>query len=262
MRGILEPRAFYRASFGVGRSRQRELTIRVSDSSTFDRPAGLNQAAGTGASGYSRRQSEVIQPEHSTKADGPHQRDLALARKLVDGCEHTWGEFVTHYAGLIYSRVTCIVPTVGLSNDRALVEDLVAEVFAALLNNDSAALRSYAGRSSLATYLCVIASRVAIRKSISVKPTNAMELTDSAEDQSASPFDLACLGDQSERLRGLIEQLPTRQKELVQLYHLQGVSYTAISQRLGIPIGSIGPTLKRAHANLRAALEQSQDQKE
>src|SRR5690348_18492053 len=43
-------------------------------------------------------------------------------------------------------------------------EDLAAEVFVAIVDNDMAALRHFRGKSSLATYLTVIARRVVVRK--------------------------------------------------------------------------------------------------
>ena len=61
--------------------------------------------------------------------------------------------------------------------------------------------------------------------------------------------------EQQQRVQQLLEQLPDKQRDVVQLFHLQGQSYTEISQRLSMPIGSIGPTLHRAEAKLREWLD-------
>src|ERR1700742_2129032 len=43
-------------------------------------------------------------------------------------------------------------------------EDLAAEVFLAIIDNDMAVLRHFRGRSSSATYLTVVARRLVVRK--------------------------------------------------------------------------------------------------
>lgn len=219
-----------------------------------------------------RRQSEThfVQPELSrsdndswrqgpagTPQDGAQCRlDLQFAARLVEGCEQAWQEFVTRYAGLVRSRVACVVGTTGGNSDGSLIEDLVAEVFAALLNNDSAALKAYAGRSSLATYLCVIASRVAIRKVVAISPTASVpDMLECADPRCPNPAELASGDEQAALLRRLIDELPERQRQIVSLYYLQGRSYEQISQQLGVPIGSVGPTLKRAQEKLRNAID-------
>jgi RNA polymerase sigma-70 factor (ECF subfamily) len=216
------------------------------------------------------RNAEVLpSPPNSGKAAGSHsnvtgQQDLRLAQRLISGCNQAWLEFVTRYAGLVQSRVSKIAVNCGLGSDRALIDDLVAEVFSALLNNDSAALRAFEGRSSLATYLCVIASRVAIRKSVQAAQS-ANASTGTMATTGMEPADLRCDtppqaaidAEQKEQLHQLIQELPDKQRTIVQMFYLESMSYDQISTRLNIPIGSVGPTLKRAEAKLRSRLDVS-----
>ena len=51
----------------------------------------------------------------------------------------------------------------GFSSDCIAIDDATADVFSSLVANDIATLRAYAGRSSLVTYLAVIATRCATR---------------------------------------------------------------------------------------------------
>ena len=182
--------------------------------------------------------------------------DLRLAARLVAGCEQTWREFVGGYAGLVRSRVSCIAATCGLNSDGSLVDDLVAEVFSALLVNDSAALRAYAGRSSLGTYLGVIASRVAIKKSIKTPPkAQDAAAIDPVDRRASEPSAMLIGNEQRDALKLLIDELPAKQRDVVRLFHLEGRSYEQISQELSMPLGSVGPTLKRAEAKLRSQIE-------
>lgn len=185
-----------------------------------------------------------------------HSLDVQFVRRLIEGSELAWHELVNRYAGLVHSRVALVAGSAGVGHDGSFLEDLVAEVFAALLHNDSAALRAYAGRSSLATYLGVIASRVAIRRSMTSTPNRCNDLMPECIDRSAGdPQESASHSEQARLLRSLVDQLPDRQREIVKRFHLQGLSYEQISRELQIPIGSIGPTLKRAQDRLRTELE-------
>ncbi|RMF42625.1 MAG: sigma-70 family RNA polymerase sigma factor [Planctomycetota bacterium] len=208
------------------------------------------------------------QPPHSARSDATASRssvaweevrawasDRDLVDDLVAGSQSAWASFVARYAPLIRWRVAAVARASGGPSDPAQLDDLTAEVFAALLSNDCAALRGYAGRSSLATYLGVIAARVAIRKSIDRnKSIPAADSPVEAIDRERNPLELVSQGEQAERLHASICKLPPRQQQLVSMYYLQGKTYEQISRETGIPIGSIGPTLARAQQRLRQDL--------
>ena len=182
--------------------------------------------------------------------------DLRLAAEMIAGDERAWTTFVTKYAGLVRSRVARIAVTCGFQPDGTLVDDLAAEVFSALLNNNAAALRAYAGRSSLATYLGVIASRVAIKKSIQLGQVVADPNPDDHVDHHNKNPEQQLIGhEERDQLLTLIESLPDKQQAIVRLFYFEGRSYEQISSLLKIPIGSIGPTLKRAEAKLRNQID-------
>ena len=62
----------------------------------------------------------------------------------------------------------------------------------------------------------------------------------------------AALSDQCARLHDAIMALPARQRMvLVELLKREGQSYLDLSRRLGLPVGSIGPTRQRAVTRLR-----------
>ncbi len=182
--------------------------------------------------------------------------DLRLVGELLTGSDRAWREFVTRYAGLVRSRVARVAAACGLGMDGGLIDDLVAEVFSALLNNDSAALRAFAGRSSLATYLCVIATRIAIRKSVRNVPSACEAATGEVVDvRTETPAQLVISAEQHAGLHRAIDALPDKQQAMVRLFYLEGLTYEQISRQLDIPVGSVGPTLKRAEAKLRSQIK-------
>ena len=183
-----------------------------------------------------------------------------LVEQMLRGDASAWQAFVHTHGRLVRSRVADVAMTFGRAGDDSAIDDATAEVFAALLTNDGAALRAFAGRSSLGTYVAVIATRSATRgfarRRLITNNSTHPELCESTEDESvASPVNQLIHAEQQQRVHILLQQLPERQRDVVRLFHLQGQSYAQISERLSMPIGSIGPTLRRAETKLREWLE-------
>ena len=132
-------------------------------------------------------------------------------------------------------------------------EDLVAEVFLAIIQNDFAVLRRFRGESSLATYLTVVSRRVVVRELLNRKHT-ATSLADVAErahpGASNAPTAEERISNRDEVER-MMQALQGPEAEVIRMYHLEGKSYREISSSIGMPENSIGPTLSRARAKLR-----------
>jgi RNA polymerase sigma-70 factor (ECF subfamily) len=58
-----------------------------------------------------------------------------------------------------------------------------------------------------------------------------------------------------EEIQRMLRRLPTRERQVVRLFYLEGRSYEEISTELGIPVNSIGPILSRARKVLRRDLK-------
>lgn len=126
----------------------------------------------------------------------------------------------------------------------------MADVFVAILANDMAALRRFQGRSSLATYLAVIARRVAVRNLLArlgVPPLAPI----AHETPSNVPGVEERIGNQ-QQVDHMLEGLVPAEAQVVRLYHLEGKSYREISRVVGVPENSIGPLLSRARTRLRS----------
>ena len=188
-----------------------------------------------------------------------HGNDQLLVDRMVRGDATAWQVFVETHGRLVRSRVADVASAFGRSGDESAIDDATAEVFAALLGNDAAALRAFAGRSSLGTYVAVIATRSATRgfarRQVVPPPPNDVELAAACDQTMNDPASNVMDAEQHERLRVFMERLPDKQRSVVSLFHLEGKSYATISNELGIPIGSIGPTLRRAEEKLRIWME-------
>jgi RNA polymerase sigma-70 factor (ECF subfamily) len=177
-----------------------------------------------------------------------------IDRNLIERClaqkPKSWEDFVDRFMGLIVHVInhTAQARSMRLSpEDR---EELVAEVFLALVKDDFAVLRHFRGQSSLATYLCVVARRVVVRKMLRKQVTAPLGEQQVAAGGNHQPEEQ--LGDRDEVER-LLEELDAAEAKVVRMYHLEGKSYHEISAAVGVPENSVGPTLSRAREKMRRA---------
>lgn len=184
----------------------------------------------------------------------PARPDTALAaddRLLVDSClagmPGGWESFVRRFSGLFAYVATRAASQRGTTLPAGDRDDLVAEILLECLRNDAAVLRSFAGRSSLPTFLTVIARRVAVRQLVRAAATP--RATGSVP-QSAAPDDAARIADR-EHLESLLGGLDGEDARLVRLHHFDALSYGEISRLTGMPLNSIGPALSRAREKIR-----------
>ncbi|MGI9457558.1 MAG: RNA polymerase sigma factor [Aeoliella sp.] len=175
-----------------------------------------------------------------------------IDRNLIDRCltrkEHAWEDFVDRFMGLVIHVVNNTAQNRSMRLTQADREDLVAEVFLTLVDNDLAVLRHFRGESSLATYLTVVARRIVVRTLVAAPISTApIETPDPADNQ---PGIEARMEDQEE-VAQLLGTLQGAEADVVRMYHLEGKNYGEIGQAVGMPENSVGPMLSRARTKLR-----------
>jgi RNA polymerase sigma-70 factor (ECF subfamily) len=177
-----------------------------------------------------------------------------IDRSLLDRClaskPGAWEDFVDRFMGLVVHVVSHTAQCRSLQLSTADREDLIAEVFFTIVEDDFAVLRHFRRCSSLATYLTVIARRVVVRKLAETRsaamPLGDMVALTAAEDAQQEQR----ISDQEEVNR-LLSELRGPEATIVRMYHLEGKSYEEISLSIGMPENSVGPILSRARAKLR-----------
>ena len=178
--------------------------------------------------------------------------DQALLESCLAAKPGAWDEFVGRFAGLLAYVIERVSSQRQLSLPSSDRDDLVADVLVDLLKNDAAALRAFAGKSSLPTYLTVIARRVAVRSM--VLAANSNRKVGSLRDGTAPLMDGTQQHARVERhneIESLLGRLIPEEARLVRLHHIEGKSYGEISALTGMPLGLIGPTLSRANEKMR-----------
>ena len=109
----------------------------------------------------------------------------------------------------------------------------------------------------LRAWLTTICRRESIRLATNGRrevPLNGSAVTRLADDKSreSDPCAETTRHDERDRLHRAIAALPQRQRAvLVELLGREGQSYLDLSHRVGLPVGSLGPTRQRALTRLR-----------
>ena len=178
--------------------------------------------------------------------------DQALIKECLTGDSEAWNTFVRRFGRLIRAVITKTAQRRGWPISDADRDDITAEVFAQLVYRDAASLRQFAGRSTLTTYLTVIARRVAVRAMLrqNAYPKTLPQNISLAEqkDRAITPQQQIS---QQEEIEQYLKNLSTEEQVLLRMHDLEGYSYSEISNATGIPVNSIGPRLSKARRSIR-----------
>ena len=180
-----------------------------------------------------------------------------IDRNLLERClankPKAWQDFVDRFMGLVVHVInhTAQARSLRLSADDR--DDLTGEVFLTLVKDDFAVLRRFRGKSSLATYLTVVARRVVVHEMMGRRAAAAVpsERPEDAPVPSADDFAERLM--EREEVERLLEVLDDHERAVVRMYHIEGRSYREIGVATGIAENSVGPTLTRARSKMRQA---------
>ena len=183
--------------------------------------------------------------------------DRALLQRCLNHEPGAWNDFVDRFLGLIYHVIhhTSHLRSAPLRPED--IEDLAAEVLLQLVARDYAVLRQFRGQSSLATYLTVVARRICVHELAQRMAAREVQPpTDGGKELDVEEPPKAEVGLESlEEVQTLLGKLPSRDREVVRLYYLEGRTYEEICTELNIPVNSIGPILSRARKKLRQGVK-------
>ena len=170
-----------------------------------------------------------------------------LVNAAAKGDQGAWDLIVKRYLPLVYS----VIGKFGLSRSDA--QDVNQTVWLRLVEHlddirDPGALPGWIGVTTRNEALRLLRSR---RRTVQVDPMSSQVFDD--QPQSPSIDEDLLRSERRQVLREALAELPQKQRELLLLLVADPpVSYTEISKRLAIPMGSIGPTRARCLKRLRA----------
>jgi RNA polymerase sigma-70 factor, ECF subfamily len=139
----------------------------------------------------------------------------------------------------------------SLLRNRDAAEDVTQDVFIKVWR----ALPGFDGRASLSTWIYTIARNASLsalrarRQQSSLSDPEVLSAVETIDP--ASPPD--SMVDRAALLR-LVDQLPTKQRQVVMLFYMQEQSHEEVATMLAMPVGTVKTLLHRARARLSAAI--------
>ncbi|MBW4458842.1 MAG: sigma-70 family RNA polymerase sigma factor [Nodosilinea sp. WJT8-NPBG4] len=171
-----------------------------------------------------------------------------------------WAGDTTALATL-YDRYSSMVYTLALKmlSNPAEAEDLTQEVFVNFWQR-----RQYdAERGSVGSYLVTnTRSRALDRLRISSGRAvilQRFQRISEASARSPNPVDYAAQHEQNQHLRAALDQLPTTEREVLEIAYFQGLTQAEISAQLGIPLGTVKSRCRQGLLRLRTLLQHQKD---
>lgn len=179
--------------------------------------------------------------------------DFQLAQNCLSGVPSAWEEFIKTYAPFASSIIRKTAESFGTAISSSDCEDVLHDIFLDLIKKDSAALRSYQGNSTLATWLRRVVSNKTInhlrKRSLKSKPLECLPSASEASDNSTKQKELRIA------VKLALDKLPDRDRLVVTLYYFENKKYREIAEILNIPVNSVGPIMTRAVSVIKDNLE-------
>ena len=175
------------------------------------------------------------------------QQDRDLIRRCLHHESGAWSEFVHRYLGLVYHVITHTAHLRSYPIRPDETEDIAAVIMLQVIDNDYATLRQFRGKSSLSSYLTVIARRICVQelaRRAGIKESTTPRMPEGEAKPSAALDTLDEVGK-------LLKKLPEKERTVVRMYHLEGLSYEEISEELDVPVNTIGSILTRARRKMK-----------
>lgn len=183
--------------------------------------------------------------------------DRKLLTDLLNAQSGAWKLFVDRYTPLVVQVIKHTAHSHSLKLNADDTEDLCADTMTELLMRDMAALRSFRGRCSLATYLGVIARRIVVRKLAEHRCSSALGHINAhraAVDFASSESSTVPHLDHRDQVESLLMKLPEESQQVAKWLFLDELTYREVAARLGRSLNSIGPIVSR----LRSLLQRSE----
>lgn len=179
--------------------------------------------------------------------------DRQLLKRCLAEEPGAWKEFVDRFLGLFVHVIQHTAHARSVKTTSEDIDDLSAEIFLTLLANNFAALRHFRGKSSLATYLAVVARRVVVREMSKRRMAEALGHVAASQTalESAHVSHDGPRVESQEEVQRMLEELPAVDAEAVKMFHIEGKSYREISAALGVAENTVGSMLSRAREKMR-----------
>lgn len=179
----------------------------------------------------------------------PRSTELAaLLARVAVGDQAAFESFYTATSRSVFGIVVSVV------RDRSHAEEVTQEVYVEAWRQ---APRFDPGQGSPSAWLNTIAHRRAVDRVRSAHRSTERERRHAASSGPpvvADTSDIVVAGDEGERLRAALADLPEAQRVALQLAYFEGRSHSDIASHLQIPLGTVKTRIRDAMRKLRDRL--------
>lgn len=184
------------------------------------------------------------------------ERDLV--RACAEGDAQAWRRFHARFEPTVLRTAERTLARLGADDPGERARDVAADVFAEVLADERAALRCFEGRSSIATWLAVLARRRAAR-TLRRKAQVALDEPTQVVDRALAPEEVAQQHELARLVNEHVLELAPRDRLALQLFYEGHQSYRQVAAAIDVPINRIGTLLARARHRLARALGLEQE---
>ena len=169
--------------------------------------------------------------------------DSDLVGKILSGNISLYSKIVERYQNPLLRYVSFLTNKSGDS------EDVVQETFIKVYKN----LRKYNPKLKFSSWIY----RIAHNEAVNYIKKKKLVLVDHQDEMAVNKISNFKIPETSNiqmdkiQVEQMLNKLPLKYKEPVELYYIEGYSYSEISDILRIPIGTVGVRIKRAIALLK-----------
>lgn len=153
-----------------------------------------------------------------------------------------------------------------LTRDRDVAADVVADAFVRVYR----AAHTFKGQSAFTTWLYRILTNcfLDMRKKSGSRPTVSLDASLQTEDgtlerqlesEGKTPHEEAEKAERGRAVSAAVENLPEYQKQMINMFHVDMLSYEEIADQMNLPIGTVKSRLNRARLGLRHQLENDRE---
>jgi len=188
-------------------------------------------------------------PKHSNQILTDEQLWFAIAQGRTDAL------------GVLYDRHSTLVYSIAsqmLGNTQE-AEDLTQDIFLKLMGDSPYDPE----RGSIRTFLMILTrsralDRLRSRQRRAKRSVRLQGNAAASVSAGITPLEAVHQREQQQDVRTALQDIPSDQRQVLELAHYQGLTQASIAQRLNLPIGTVKSRARRGLCKLRQAMEKRQ----
>jgi len=181
--------------------------------------------------------------------------DVNLVNRCLEGDSQAWEVIVRAYTGRLLNMGYQYLGSYAVAEE--LTQDIFLKVYQNLgsFHPETGSLKSWimrVGRNLIIDYYR------AHKREKNVAGSEELEVLDLKSDsKNETPFENLYLAEKAEFLYSLLEKISPELREAVILRDIEGLAYQEISDRVGIPVGTVKSRINRGRLELSRKMQES-----